>query len=310
MGRRKRGFDDIARRTGDHLPTVAANQPSETEKECRTNAKLRSVPVFKLQPHPLQPLERHSEQNVADLLVSIIDLGLQEPPLVWRRPDGSYVILIGHRRVRAWQLGALDGRLDHKIRVFVREDLTDGEALKRMAVEYFHRIEYSNLHIARLVGETSKHLSLDQNGQISTRDLAAVLPWGKTSVDHYLTIYRGLQDPRMAPLVHRADKAPISLLCKMLTLDEFSTRVDALKAYAEKGTAAAQEVVKAAKVTSQGGRPLKTVTRKERRGGYDLTIRIRPTMTAAQVEEALQALDQAEEDLKTMPREVAVRVEE
>lgn len=300
----------MARRDVERIPTTAASQPSDTEKDGRSKAKLRSVSVFKLKPHPLQPSDRHSEENVADLLVSIVELGLQEPPLVWRRQDGTYVILIGHRRIRACQLGALEGDLDRKIRVFVRDDLTEGDALKLMAAEYFHRREFSTLHIAELIGETSRHLSVDEDGEISARALAAVLPWGKSSVNNYLTIYRALRDPRLKPLVQRVDGAPISLLCNMLTQEEFSTRVGALEAYAENGAAAAKKAMSSARSTSTGGRPLKTVTRGKRGDGYDVTVRIRPTMTEPEVQEAYDALNQALEDLKTIPQKASVSGEE
>lgn len=297
MARRKRDFDDIARRDAERTPTVAAGQPSEAEKEGRSNARLQTLSVFKLQPHPLQPVDRHSEANVADLLASIIEMGLQEPPLVWRKEDGSYVILFGHRRVRAWQLGALDGRLKGRIRVFVRSDLTEGEAVKSMMAEYAHRVEYSTLHKAQLIGETSKYLSLEGEDEISSRNLAVAVPWEKSAVTQYLTIYRGLQDSRLAAAVRRADSAPIALLCNMLSQREFSTKLAALEAYAEKGAAAAEAIMRTPKPARGGGRPVKTVTRTKRGEGYDMMVRIRPSMNEAQIEEAREALRQALEDL-------------
>ena len=302
MASPKGGFDDISRRDGERLTTPAANQPSDGEKENRSVAKLRTISVFKLQPHEVQPPERHSEENVADLLVSILELGLQNPPHAWRKPDGSYVILFGHRRVRAWQLGALEGRLPEKIRVFVRSDLTEGEDLKLMAAEYCHWKEFSTLHIARLVGEASRHLSIGQDGEISTRDLAAVLPWKKTSVGHYRAIYRMLEDPRLAPTVHRVDSPSKSLLNAIAQQAEFSTRREALEAYADRGAAAAREVLAAAANASDEDAPLETVTRETCGDGYDVTVRLRPNMTAAQVEEAEKALHQALDDLATMPK--------
>ena len=57
-----------------------------------------------------------------------------------------------------------------------------------------------------------------------------------------------------------------------------------------------------AKPARIGGRPLKTVTRTKRGEGYDITVRIRPTMSEAEVEEADAALRQAQEDLHAIPR--------
>lgn len=300
----------MARRDPERLPTVVARQPSDAESNGRSKAKLRTVSAFDLKPHWLQPPERHSEDNVRDLLVSIVELGLQEPPQIWLNEQGEMIILFGHRRVRACQLGALEGRLDKKIKVFVRQDLTEGEAVKLMMAEYAHRVAFSTLHIARLVGETSRHMSIDRDDEISTRKLAAVLPWEKTQVGDYLTIYRALQDPRLEPHVRRADSAPISLLCNMLSQEEFSTRIDALEAYASAGAGAATKVIRSAKPVKKGGRPPKTVTQRERGGGYDLTVRIRPTMTEAQVDEAEASLLQALDDLREIARQTGDRVEE
>lgn len=300
MASRKPKFDDITRRDSDRLPTAcaeAAPTPTKTELENRKKATLRTVSVFNLKPHPMQPPERHSPENVADLLVSITDLGLQEPPHAWLQPDGSYVILFGHRRVRACQLGALDGVLGAKIRVFVRSDLSDGDAMVLMAAEAMHKKETDPLHTATLIGQAS--LQMDPSGQrrLTSRQVAAVLPRGRTFVSQHLKIYDALQDPRLGPLVRSADKAPTSVLYNILRQDDFSAQVRALEAYAEKGSSGAKAVINA----GTGGRPAKTVARRKRGKGYDLTVRIRRTMSELEIEEAREALAQAIQDLTTIP---------
>src|SRR5690606_8652229 len=121
------------------------------------------------------------------------------------------------------------------------------------------------------------------------------LPWKKSSIHQYLTIYEGLQDPRIGVLVHRMDSEPKSLIRQVLGAKEFSTTLAALEAYAEGGAAEARKVLKA----RRGGRPEGTVTRQTRgKGGYDLTIRVRSTMSVDEVQRALEALTTVERDLR------------
>lgn len=77
--------------------------------------------------------------------------------------------------------------------------------------------------------------------------------------------------------------------------------IEALEAYADGGAAAAREVLAAANASDEGA-PLETVTREKCGDGYDVTVRLRPDMIAAQVEEAEKALRQALDDLATIPR--------
>ena len=97
--------------------------------------------------------------------------------------DGTYVILFGHRRVRACELLAKRGLGKDRIRVFVRDDLTEGEAALLIAAEYGHRKEFSAVHTASVIGAAYRTLTAEGKKGPSVRRIAAVLPWEKTSID-------------------------------------------------------------------------------------------------------------------------------
>lgn len=266
---------------------------SDVEREARRPAKLRALAVHKLRAHPLQPPERHSDANVADLVASIRELGLLEPPTVWQRGNGTYVILFGHRRVRACQLLAMQGLGNDRVRVFVRDDLTTGEAALLIAAECGHHRQFSPVHTASVIGAAYRTLSSEAKKKISARRMAAVLPWKKTSVNDYLRIDQALQDPRTSAFVRSMDKEDKSLLLKVLELKTFSARLRAFKAYQEGGAAAVRKALAAPK----GGRPQKPVSRSKRGQGYDMTLRFRPTMSAEAIAKVRSAVATLEADL-------------
>jgi ParB/RepB/Spo0J family partition protein len=279
----------------------ALREPSAREVSTRSTARLREISVFKLQSHPLQPLERTSDESIPDLVESIRTLGLQEPPLVRRMSDGSHVILAGHRRVRAWQLLALDRAVGEKIPAYVCTHLSDRDAVFVIAAEYFHRKEFSALHTARVIGEAWRERVAELGREPSSREMTSVVPWKKSAIATYRKIDEALQDPRLAPLVHRVDNPNISLMYNILTAVDFGTTRRALEVYAEHGAPAARKVVAAARAAATPDRPgrrQEPVKRQNRPAGYQLVIRVHPDMTAEDARAVLDALRAVRDDLQ------------
>lgn len=276
--------------------------PSEQETMARQSASLRKVPVIKLRPHRLQPAERHADENVRDLMESIRAIGLQEPPLVRRMPDGTYVILAGHRRVRAWELLALAGQGEQRIPAFVREDLSDLDALMIVAAEYFHRQKYTTEHAARIVVELWEAWRTVLGREPSRRELARALPWERTWVSALIKIHEGTKQPEVAARVQRLDSPDNLLLASILGIEDFASKLHALDVYIEKGKEAAQKLVtKDGRAGGKGkrGRPAQVVTRSERKDGrIHLGIRYRPSMSAEEAREALDAIAEIEPKLR------------
>jgi ParB/RepB/Spo0J family partition protein len=296
----KRVPEDLGELGGDRMPTAAKGNDdvSERERSARKAAPLRQVSCFKLKAHSLQPSDRHSDINVADLMESILSLGLQEPPLVRLLSNGEYVILAGHRRVRAWQRLALDGHVGERMRIFLLSDIDDREAVYIIAAEYAHRREYDLVHTARIIGRACEERGRELGREPSAADVADVVPWGRSSVAAYRKVYETLQDPRLAPLVQRLDRPDISLLYNVLGVGEFSRKIELLNAFHESGATGVRKALRA----SKGGRPLKPATKEQRRDreGYELTVRVRPTMTIPEIEAAIKSTEDALADLHDM----------
>ena len=60
---------------------------------------IAALPCEKLTDNPLR-LDYYSQAHLEELTYSIKESGLLEPVLVWGQPDGSYMILSGHYRIR------------------------------------------------------------------------------------------------------------------------------------------------------------------------------------------------------------------
>lgn len=281
------------------METPFAGTVSRTEQKGRKRAPLVRVSVFRLRWHPLQPSDRHSDAAVQDLMESIEELGLLEPPLVWRKKDGTLVVLAGHRRVRAWQLLVQAGRIDaDRIHVFILDDLSDGQDAVIMAAELGHRRGCSAVHTATLIGEARKQLIAEGNGKVTVRRLAAVLPWGKSSISDYLDIYRALQDPEVGNFVHLMDKMGKRFIHGIVTADDHASRVEACKAFQHDGAKGARAVLAAAK-----DQPRTEPVRVTPHGTdcdltYDLRVSLHPALTEEEIVAIEAALDRAREDLR------------
>jgi ParB/RepB/Spo0J family partition protein len=280
------------------MATPFAGAVTSTEKRGRGAARLKTVSVFRLRWHELQPRDRHSDANVNELMESIQELGLLEPPLVWRTKRGKLVILCGHRRVRAWQLLVQSGFFDNdRIRVFLLHDLSEGQAAVIMAAEYGHRREYSAVHTATLIGEARKHLLTEASDKITVRTLAAVLPWKKSSIDDYLAIYGALQDPELRDFVHSMDKAGKNLIRDIVTAKAPATRVQACEAFRRGGVKAARESLAVANGQSRKESVRVTGRTTDCTLTYDLRVSLRPDLSEEEIAAIEAALGQVEEDL-------------
>jgi ParB family transcriptional regulator, chromosome partitioning protein len=102
------------------------------------------VPIEFLQPSPLQPRRRFTENELAALADSIRAKGVMQPLLVRPAADGGtrYEIVAGERRWRAAQLVGL-----HELPVLVRP-LSDGETLEVALIENVQRQDLSPLEEA------------------------------------------------------------------------------------------------------------------------------------------------------------------
>ena len=263
--------------------------PSAAEKLAHAKGKIRKVRIAALEPHPLQPAERHAPENILDLITSIEEKGVLQPIGVSRRADGSLYILFGHRRWNSCRILASQGRFGGTIPALVLDGLTLEEEMDLMVTELFHRED--NDHVVSVAGMIGRawEVRSDQLGRAATiREMAAIIPnKKKTQIDLYLTIYEALQDEALAPLVRSADKTPIAVLCKALRPKEFSAKRELLEALIRGGPKELQAVLNRRK----GGRPLKPVVVRKIGSRRDVSLRYWPGMEPASARLALDELD-------------------
>jgi ParB-like chromosome segregation protein Spo0J len=141
----------------------------------------RQLTCFSLKPYPGQPLARYADAAVAPLRKSIVELGLLVPPLVWRT-ETTWTVIAGYRRVRAWQLLALDGSVPDHITVNLCRGIGERDARRLVIAEESHREEEFPVAKAERIGAEWLALSEDLGRAATLEEMAAILKPQKTAI--------------------------------------------------------------------------------------------------------------------------------
>ena len=97
--------------------------------------RLMDIPVSNIRDFPDHPYHVKDDENMAELVESILTRGLLQPVLVRPLDDGTYEMVSGHRRKRAFEIAKID-----TIRARVSE-LTRDEAILSMVDSNLQREE-------------------------------------------------------------------------------------------------------------------------------------------------------------------------
>lgn len=130
---------------GRGLSALIPTSPAQAKESGLTEvegARLREIPVEQISPNPRQPRQVFDEEEMAELVHSIKEIGLLQPIVV--RPTGpeSYELIMGERRWRAHQKAGL-----RTILAVVRET-TDEDLLRDALLENLHRSQLNPLEEA------------------------------------------------------------------------------------------------------------------------------------------------------------------
>jgi len=130
---------------GRGLSALIPTSPAQAKESGLTEvegARLREIPVEQISPNPRQPRQVFDEEEMAELVHSIKEIGLLQPIVV--RPTGpeSYELIMGERRWRAHQKAGL-----RTISAVVRET-TDEDLLRDALLENLHRSQLNPLEEA------------------------------------------------------------------------------------------------------------------------------------------------------------------
>ena len=115
----------------------------------------RRVHVSEIRPNPRQPRRYFDEQRIAELADSIRHQGVLQP-LVVRKADSGYELIVGERRFRAAQRAGLE-----RVPVIVKE-VSDAESLEMALVENIQREELTPIEEALAYRQLMDEFQLTQ----------------------------------------------------------------------------------------------------------------------------------------------------
>jgi ParB family transcriptional regulator, chromosome partitioning protein len=115
----------------------------------------RRVPVAEIRPNPHQPRRYFDDARLAELADSIKQQGILQP-LIVRKAEQGYELIIGERRLRAAQKAGLD-----RVPVMIKE-VTDAESMEMALVENIQREELTPIEEALAYRQLMEELRLTQ----------------------------------------------------------------------------------------------------------------------------------------------------
>ena len=93
-------------------------------------------------PNPRQPRKHFDQEALNELIASIKEIGILQPPVVRKTANGKYELIMGERRYRAAKAAGLK-----TIPVIIRQT-ADNELLREALIENIHRSELNALEEA------------------------------------------------------------------------------------------------------------------------------------------------------------------
>ena len=105
-------------------------------------AQQNEVPISSISPNPRQPRTVFDEDALNELIASIMEIGILQPPVVRKVSEGRYELIMGERRFRAAKAAGLKS-----IPVIIRQT-PDNELLREALIENIHRSQLNPLEEA------------------------------------------------------------------------------------------------------------------------------------------------------------------
>ncbi len=139
-----RGLGDLIRPT---TPEPEPTPPTDEHLEASdlvaapAGASFGEIPVDEIVPNPKQPRQVFDEDDLQELVESIQEVGLLQPVVV-RRVEAGYELVMGERRLRATKLAGLA-----TIPAIVR-DTAEHDLLRDALLENLHRVQLNPLEEA------------------------------------------------------------------------------------------------------------------------------------------------------------------
>lgn len=100
------------------------------------------VDINLITPNPRQPRKNFDEEALNELIASIKEIGILQPPVVRQTSNGRFELIMGERRFRAAKAAGLT-----KIPVIIRQT-SDNELLREALIENIHRSQLNAIEEA------------------------------------------------------------------------------------------------------------------------------------------------------------------
>ena len=162
------------RALGKGLGALLPNSPSSSADS--TEAVIR-IPIAKIDPNPVQPRVEFDERTLRDLATSIQSDGVLQP-IVVRRDQDRYILVVGERRLKASRLAGLP-----TIPAIVREIESD-KLLEVTLVENIQRENLNPLEVAAALDRMIADLGLIHE------ELAERTGMSRTSITNHLRLLK------------------------------------------------------------------------------------------------------------------------
>ena len=169
MSTRKGG---LGRGLGSLIPSGESKQLSSVVAGVPVDiANLNHIPIRSIAPNPRQPRTVFDEEKMSELVTSIKEVGVLQPPVVRSIGDGRFELIMGERRLRAAKAAGLT-----EIPVIIRQT-PDDQLLREALLENIHRSElnaleegaayeqllndfnYTHDELAQKIGRSRPHIS-------------------------------------------------------------------------------------------------------------------------------------------------------
>ena len=169
MSTRKGG---LGRGLGSLIPSGESKQLSSVVAGVPVDiANLNHIPIRSIAPNPRQPRTVFDEEKMSELITSIKEVGVLQPPVFRSIGDGRFELIMGERRLRAAKAAGLT-----EIPVIIRQT-PDDQLLREALLENIHRSElnaleegaayeqllndfnYTHDELAQKIGRSRPHIS-------------------------------------------------------------------------------------------------------------------------------------------------------
>lgn len=145
------------------LPEPSAAAPLPSPRPALATAELRLIDLRDLRPDPNQPRKFFSEKDLRELAASIRSVGLIQPIAVRPSFAGTYTIVAGERRYRAYQWLAAEDPQFQQIAAIV-QDRSDADSALAALIENVVREDLNPIERAEALKELKKRMNTTWEG--------------------------------------------------------------------------------------------------------------------------------------------------